>query len=41
MLDAIIYYTEEFAPTRPFFVDYCREADIGEPGTYSGGHGGK
>lgn len=41
MLDAIVYYTEEFAPTRPFFVDYLRGADIGAPGTYSGGHGGK
>lgn len=39
LLDGILVCTEDFCPTRPFFLDYCRGADIGKPGQYKGGHG--
>jgi len=41
VLEGILVCTEEFIPTRPFFIEYCRGANIGEPGQYSGGHGKK
>jgi len=39
LLEGVLVCTEEFCPTRPFFIDFCRGADIGAPGNYSGGHG--
>lgn len=39
LLEGIIVCTENFCPTRPFFLDYCRGGDIGKPGQYKGGHG--
>ncbi len=39
LLEAIVVCTDEFLPTRPFFIDFHRGGDIGKPGKYSGGHG--
>ncbi|SHJ56065.1 glutamate cyclase domain-containing protein [Hespellia stercorisuis] len=39
MLQCVVTSTVKFSPTRPFFIDFCRGAEVGEPGTYSGGHG--
>lgn len=39
MLQCSVSLTLKFSPTRPFFIDFCRGADVGEPGSCSGGHG--
>lgn len=39
MLQCTVTSTMKFSPTRPFFIDFCRGANVGEPGSCSGGHG--